>query len=192
MNLIRCFLALNIESSIQAKLKLIQDDVRKLLNNYNVKWENHEKFHLTLRFLGGVNENVLDEIAKKIKLLKFEFENIVMHTKGIGFFPNQKRPNVVFIDLTEEGNHSEQIVSEIDKALDKFGFKPDKKFAPHITIGRFRRENRVKINKEINVKVDPIEIDFDSFYLMKSVLKPKGSVYEVIKRFKFNNSRFPS
>jgi len=191
LNSIRSFISLNIDSSLISRLKLIQDDIRIMLKDHKVKWENPDKFHMTLRFLGDIEESNITEISAELGSVMLGFDNIRMTASGIGFFPNQKRPNVVFIDLTEEGNFSEQLVNEIDNKLNRFGFKPDKKFVPHVTVGRFRRENRKGLHEQINVNVEPIEIIFDSFYLMKSVLKPGGSVYEVLQEYKFITNRFP-
>jgi 2'-5' RNA ligase len=144
-----------------------------------------------MRFLGDVEKSRRDEILKELGSLKFDFDSFKLVTCGIGFFPNQKHPNVVFIDLRDEGNYSSGLVNKIDVILDKFGFKPDKKFVPHITLGRFRRENRRRMNEQLSFNVEPIEIIFDSYYVMKSVLKPVGSVYEILQEFKFNNTGFP-
>jgi 2'-5' RNA ligase len=184
---IRSFISFNIDSSLQNRLGAIQNDVKAELKDQKVKWEDPGKFHLTIRFLGNVEGNILREILKELALIDFEFDNISMTSCGIGFFPNRKRPNVVFIDLNDPGNLSDKLVYKIDSTLDNFGFKPDKKFIPHITIGRFKRENRIRLGEQIKVKVEPIKINFSSFFLMKSVLTPRGSVYEVISEFKFHH-----
>lgn len=188
MHLIRSFLSLNIESSVQNRLKLIQDDVKSRLIHHGIKWENHNKFHLTLRFLGDVEEFLLKDISRELDTIHTGFDTIKMTSAGIGFFPNQKFPNVVYIDLAEEGNNSEMLVNMLDAALDKYNFKADKKFIPHVTIGRFKRDRRSRMDKNFSIIVETVEIIFKSFYLMKSSLKPSGSVYEVIKEYKFNNT----
>lgn len=183
--MVRCFLSLNIERSLQSRLSLIQDDLKFDLNRQKVKWEIPGKFHLTLRFIGDVESGRMNEIIMELSRIRVGFESIIMTSSGIGFFPNAKYPNVVFVGLAEEGNSTDVLVDAIDGSLSKFGFKPDNKFVPHITMGRFRREKRVKISNEININVEPMEFKFDSFFLMKSTLKPAGSVHEVIKEFKF-------
>jgi RNA 2',3'-cyclic 3'-phosphodiesterase len=183
--MLRCYLSLNIERSLQNRLKLAQDDLKSELRRQKVKWENFDKFHLTLRFLGDTEEGKISNISKELGDIKLGFDDIRMSVSGTGFFPNEKYPNVVFIGLEETGNSSGILVDSIDKILGKFGYKPDHNFVPHITMGRFRRENRVKIDKPVNIKTEPMEINFSSFFLMKSTLKPGGSVYEVIKEFKF-------
>ena len=60
---IRTFLSLNAVGSIIPVLRAIQDDVKTELKNYPVKWENPDNFHLTLRFLGDIDENKIEELA---------------------------------------------------------------------------------------------------------------------------------
>ena len=184
-NKIRTFLSLNTESSLNPKLKAVQDKLKLALGDYPVKWDNSDKFHLTLRFLGDIKDDKVSELAFVLDRLKFEFETIKFTAGGVGFFPNPKYPNVVFIALEEHGSSSKQLIEFIDRIILNFGVRPDKRFIPHITLGRFSRTKRTKIEKQIDITVEPMEIEFDSFYLMKSNLTPSGSVYEVINEFKF-------
>jgi 2'-5' RNA ligase len=183
---LRTFLSLNIDSSLKPKLKTIQDNVKLALKDYQVKWENPDNFHLTLRFLGDINENKIEELVFTLDRLKFDFDLLRFEVNSTGFFPNQKYPNVVFVDLVEDGSNSQKLVEFIDRIILNFGVKPDKRFIPHITLGRFKRDKRVKIDRQIDVETEKFEIEFDSFFLMKSTLTPQGSVYEVINEFKFN------
>ena len=155
------------------------------LYDYPVKWQKPDKFHLTIRFLGDLYENTINELIKQLEFIDFGFKLIEMYTSGIGFFPDEKYPNVVFIDLKETANNSEVLITAIDSILNRLGIKPDKKFVPHITVGRFRRENRIRLKENINIEVEKIQIIFGSFYLMKSRLTPKGSIFSVIKKFPF-------
>jgi len=181
---IRTFISLNTGDSIKEKLKLIQNDVKDLLKDYPVKWTNSDKFHLTLRFLGNLEVNEANKLSSELENIKPGFENLKFETSGIGFFPNAKYPNVVFADLKETNNNSEKLVVKIDEVIKIFGISPDKKFVPHITLGRFKHERKRKVNENININFNNFEIEFRSFYLMKSILKSGGPEYEVIKEFK--------
>ena len=184
MNKIRTFISLNIDKSSIEKLKPVQSDVMDSLKNYHVKWTDSGNFHLTLRFTGGVEENIISQLSDKLSEIKTGFNSIKFKTSGIGFFPNQKHPNVVFIDLKEAGSNSEQLVEKIDNVIISFGIKPDNKFVPHITLGRFKHEGRKKLTVCINTVYENFEMEFDSFFLMKSILKTTGAEYEVIKKIK--------
>jgi RNA 2',3'-cyclic 3'-phosphodiesterase len=183
---IRTFLSLNIETSLIKSLEAIQNNVKEGLKDHKVKWEDPAKLHMTLRFLGDVGREKLDDLIFTLERLKPDFESIKFTTLSLGFFPNPRYPNVVFIGMEEEGDNSSKLVEFIDKIIFNFGIKPEKRFVPHITLGRFRKDKRIKIDKPVEVNVKPIEIEFVSFYLMRSILTPEGSVYETISEFKFN------
>ena len=184
MDKIRTFISLNTEDSIKERLKLVQNDVKDMLKDYPVKWTNSEKFHLTVRFLGNLEENEVNILSKELDNIKPGFEKLKFKTAGIGFFPDTKRPNVVFADLKEDNNNSEKLVEKIDEVIKLFGIVPDKKFVPHITLGRFKHGRRKKPADKVNIEFENFEIEFRSFYLMKSILKSGGPEYEVIKEFK--------
>jgi len=182
----RAFLSLNLEEPLKIKIDEIQKELQNSLSGHKIKWENPEKFHLTIRFLGDLDENQLNEIMEGLEKSQFGFERLDFHSDGIGFFPNPGRPNVIFVGLKEDGNNSGKLVDEIDKVITKSGIKPDKKFVAHITLGRFRRENRQGIETENLVEFEPFDVNFDSYYLMESVLNYRGSKYYEIKKFNFN------
>ena len=125
------------------------------------------------------------DLAKDLGKIKAGFEHIVYFSESVGFFPNAKYPNVVFVDLIEKGNFCAGLVEKIDKCIIEYGIKPDKPFVPHVTMGRFRRDRRQALTSEISVEVPKMEVVFESFLLMKSVLIQSGSEYEKIKSYKF-------
>ncbi len=183
----RAFLSLNLDDPLKVKIAEIQKELQLSLSGHLVKWENPDKFHMTLRFLGDVEDVVLLEIISGLEKTNFGFRHINFHSTGIGCFPNMKRPNVIFTALEEEGNNSEIMVEEIDKVIAKAGIKPDKKFVAHITLGRFRRENRKSADENEMVKFEPFNISFNSYYLMESKMDSRGSRYYQIKKFYFSN-----
>lgn len=189
MEKVRSFLSLNIDSYLTTALTVVQERVKNQLDKYNVKWEKPDNFHLTIRFLGDFGLDSIEKLKSRLDTINLSFSSINLTTKGIGFFPNTRFPNVVFIDLKGKQDNCDELVERIDEVLKEFNIKPDKKFVPHITLGRFRQEHKVKLAKEINIDVEEVEVKFDSFYLIKSQLTPKGSIYSVIKEFKFNKEK---
>lgn len=181
----RLFLSLNPEPDDLVHLKSVFPDIRKKLESYTVKWSEPDKFHLTLRFLGDILEEKIAPLADTLDRLKFDFEHIEFESDKIDFFPNSRYPNVIYARLQEKGNNTEQLVSFIDRIIINFGVKPDKRFVPHITLGRFPKDKRKKIEQEFSFPLKPEKIIFSSFKLMKSSLKPEGSVYEELYKFNF-------
>jgi len=183
---IRTFLSLNVSGAEVLKMKEIQDQLKTKFSSGGIKWEDSAKFHLTLRFLGDIDEEKIPDLEAVLERLKFDFEKIKFTVKGIGFFPNSKYPNVVFIDLSEHDSNTEKLVGFIDKIIFNFGVKPEKKFVPHITIGRFKRDKRVKIESPVETDFAPFNIEFGSFFLMQSILQKEGSAHIAVNEFSFN------
>ena len=176
---------MNLDNRVKKLLGQVQNDLKVLLDGYKIKWENPEKFHLTLSFLGDFNITEIKSVIEEFGKIELGFEFITFKTNSIGFFPNEKYPNVVFADLIELTNNCSLLVEYIEKVILAFDIKPDKKFVPHVTLGRFRRDKRQKLEESVNIKVPETEINFDSFHLMKSSLKQFGSEYEEIAKFSF-------
>lgn len=185
MGKIRLFLSLNLKSTEIELLKKDQAAVKEKLGVEDIRWSDPEKFHLTLRFLGDIDEDKAPALAETLERLKFDFETIDFETENIGFFPESKYPNVIYAGLKENGNNSEVLVGFIDKIIYNFGVKPDKRFIPHITLGRFNRNKRRKITEPLDFSIQKFKIEFESFCLMQSRLTPAGSVYELLNKFNF-------
>ena len=183
---IRSFFSLNIEdSSLIEKISGIQENLKSELKEYDIRWEEPSKFHLTLRFLGNIDEKTAQTLIEELHGKDLGFNNIIFETKGIGFFPNQKFPNVIFLELTEKERNSYKLAEEIENVVRKLGFERDKKFIPHVTLGKFRKGKRKRINNIPLISAGDFKIVMDSFYLMKSMMSNKGSSYEKIKEFHF-------
>ena len=186
LNKIRTFLSLNINNTLREKVSQYQQKIKNILSEYNIKWESPEKFHMTLRFLGDINEKDVENLIKDLDNILYDFPKLLFLPDTIDVFPNKRKPNVIFFGLKGEEINSGILTDEIDKVILKYGIIPDKKFVPHITIGRFRRENRIGVSDITFPEIDPMNFEFDRFYLMKSVMDFRGSKYFVIKDFLFN------
>jgi 2'-5' RNA ligase len=185
LNKLRTFLSLNINSTLKEKVSEIQEKIKKLFSVYPVKWESNDKFHLTIRFLGDVLENDIEKLVQDFNDAIFNFDKLLFFSDSIDCFPNKRHPNVIFLKLTEIDDNSLRMTDEIDRVILKYGIKPDKKFVPHITLGRFKRESRANIDNIILPGVEKINFEFKSFYLMKSELDSRGARHFEIKEFPF-------
>lgn len=181
----RVFLSLNPSEKEKNKLKADQLKLSSLLNGANIRWEDSEKFHMTLRFLGDIDKDKIEKLCITLDRLKFDFNEIEFETTEIGFFPDTRYPNVIFAGLKDTGCNSQTLVEFIDKVIFNFGVKPDKRFNPHITFGRFSKKKRTRLESVINFNLQHQTIITDSFFLMQSILTPIGSEYKNIYEFKF-------
>lgn len=185
MEKIRVFLSLNPSDSEIKLLKADQQQVRSMLTGANIRWDDPEKFHMTLRFLGDIDEDKIERLNETLDRLKFEFNEVEFETTEISFFPDTRYPNVVYAGLKESGSNTKTLVEFIDKVILNFGVKPEKRFIPHITFGRFSRKKRTKLESDVRYKLHYQKIIFNSFFLMQSRLTPEGSEYDILKEFNF-------
>ena len=134
-----------------------------------------------VKFLGEVQPNNLGEIKNNLKKIIFKPFSVVLN--GIGVFPNKNNIRVIWVGLKPE-----EPVLELQKNIDenlKKSFKKEKNFKPHLTLARVKYiDDKEKfINKLKKIKIENKKIDMDNFKLVKSILTPKGPVYEDLEVF---------
>ena len=128
-----------------------------------IKVVEHTNIHLTIKFLGEIDERKTKEICEGIKNLRaHEFD---IETEGIGAFPSMSRPRVIYVDCRSDGLY--QLLAEVGKFVTL-----EKDFVPHITIGRVKQKI---IMPHIEFKSEKYHID--EVCLFSSDLRPSGPVY---------------
>jgi 2'-5' RNA ligase len=136
-------------------------------------------FHLTLKFLGEVPETKLDSIKSALRMA--EFPPFTLSLASLGAFPGPKSPRVIWIGVKP----AEQVISlqkKIEGKLADF-FPVDSRFHPHITLARVKFiKDRDALKTVLAQVVEPKGIDVQDFELIKSVLTPRGPLYETIDR----------
>ena len=183
----RSFISLNIDEDVKEKIHKIQNEVKGYLGEekkHLVRWEKKDKFHMTLFFLGDVTPIMVNDLIKELEFIKFQPNNeIFFHANSINAFPRLRYPRVLFVDMYNKDKKALILYNKIFDVLKLFKFEPDKKFHPHITLGRIKRDQKMNltdIKDEIKFKID---FSISSFYLMESKLDYRGSVYKTTKRF---------
>jgi|SRR3989344_3534828 len=175
----RCFLAIDLNDECKDYLFKLQKEFSKYLK---AKWVEKRNLHLTLKFLGDIDENKL-ETVKRI-LFEIKFKRFKIYLNEIGVFPNEGFINVVWVGLKPE-NDIMDLQKKIDGALLCL-FPQDQKFLSHVTLGRVKLiKNKTKF-KEIlkETKINKIGFEVNNFRLYKSELTKDGPKYHLLKEFK--------
>lgn len=92
---IRCFIAIPLSDEIKEKAVEIQSRLRKA--NADVKWVERENLHITLRFLGEIEEAKVEKVKRLMEEVAGRFSPQKLVFKGVGAFPDLRRPRVVWI-----------------------------------------------------------------------------------------------
>jgi 2'-5' RNA ligase len=159
-----------------------------------VRWVGSDNFHLTLKFLGNIDESQIEPIGAALIEALRPFPRLTINVKGLGVFPNPKRPRVLWVGLV--GSRLALLQSKVESALTPLGFAPDEKiFTPHLTIGRWRQGARAERNLESELgKWCDHEFGTTSMQeviLFQSELKPAGANYHRLKVITLNSDRMP-
>jgi len=176
---IRTFIALNLPKNIISSIRKIQEDIKSYA--FKVRWVNLENIHLTLKFLGNINYTDIERISETIMTTVNGYAPISLAVKGVGVFPNIKRPRVIWVGITGQIEKLTDIQKDIEENLEKIGFPQEKRpFKGHLTVGRIKGKIDSKKLLDAMKKFEKFESELfiaDKIFLFKSDLKSTGSVY---------------
>jgi 2'-5' RNA ligase len=185
----RCFIAIDISGNIKDAIAGVIEKCR--LNSKGVRWVPAENVHLTLKFLGDVKEDLIPEIKNGLAPICMRHDVFNINIRGAGAFPNFKYPGVLWMGI-DESEELKRIYEDIEESMSELGFeKEDRKFSPHLTIGRVKDRKGVEpAIKELYTFKDTFfgSIEVNEVLLMKSVLKPTGAEYSKIAGFKLSKT----
>jgi 2'-5' RNA ligase len=185
----RCFIAIDMPENIKDAIAGVIEKCG--LNAKGIKWVPVRNVHLTLKFLGDVKEDIIPEIEKGLALICMSRNVFNINICGAGAFPNFKYPNVLWIGINES-EELKGLYEDIEESMFESGFeKEDRKFSPHLTIGRVRDRKGIEpLMKELYTFKDTFfgSIEVNEVLLMRSVLKSTGAEYSVTARFKLSSA----
>lgn len=180
----RGFIAMEINAT--PNILELEKDIKK--TGADVKLVEPQNIHITLKFLGDTQENLIDDIEQIMKDSVKEIKPFTINLEGTGVFPNDNYIRVVWIGI-KDWQIISTIANTIDEKLSKLGFKKEKRgFSAHLTIGRVKtaknKEGLLKIIKKYSdEKFSNQEIG--SIKLKKSDLTPAGPIYSTIREVTF-------
>ncbi len=127
----RLFVALDLPDTIKGPLGSLMRGLG------DVRWMSDDQLHLTLRFVGELDNGQANEVADALSLVPgLPFD---LRLKGIGHFPPRGEPRIIWAGVERQPELT-AFKRRIDRALQQVGVERDtKKYAPHVTIARLRR-----------------------------------------------------
>jgi 2'-5' RNA ligase len=182
---VRLFVALEIPAEVRAGLAALIREFRGLAPQ--LKWVRAENLHLTLKFIGETESAKLDAIRAALARVgsSHALELIV---QGIGFFPGDQRPRVLWAGIRAPGGLA-QLAVDVDASLASLGFAREQRpFAPHLTLARLAGTRppeplREGIQRQATDAFGTWRAT--EFHLIESRLKPAGAEYTTLQSFPF-------
>jgi len=169
----RTFISIELPREIKKKIMEVQNN----LPEFKGKKTEFKNLHLTLKFLGEIDEEKIEEIRKRLRKLKFN--KFQVELSGLGVF-SEKFIRIIWVHL----NWAEKLQKIIDENLENL-FKKEKRFMSHVTIARVKNiKNKKKFIEELKkIKIEEEKFDVNKFYLMKSELSEEGAIYKILEAF---------
>ena len=172
--MIRTFIALTLSDDVGDYLNSIVSSFIRA--GVKASWTKPGNFHLTLKFLGDISENLVPELSKKLSEIDTSFPQKFELTELSGF-PNLKNPRVLWIGINDE--ISKKLVINVQQICESLGFESDKKpFKAHLTLGRIKNQAPSGL-EDIISKIPEYNEScfFTGLALIKSELTKKGPIY---------------
>lgn len=174
----RCFIALDLPNEIISELKKIQKDLEKQ-NLFTGKLTEEENLHLTLKFLGSISDDKMEQVRRSLKKIKFNHFTSEINEAGVF---SEEFVRIIWVTLG--GREILELQNLVDDNIENI-FPREERFMSHITIARVKSlEDKQKLIDYVKkIKID-IKGKLTSFSLIKSTLKPSGAEYDVIEKYK--------
>ncbi len=179
----RAFVAIDLDEGLREHVKGIQNSLKE--TGADVKFVEPGNLHFTVKFLGEVQENALDDMEKALGDSVSGFSPFRIGIEELSYFGSESHIRTLFLDVKEGREKLESLLESVNKALDPFRHESHGA-RPHLTIGRVKSgENREllleKLRELSHVKVGEMDVKFVK--LKQSVLTKKGPVYSDVKVF---------
>ena len=178
----RAFLAIELDSETRSALETFQRKLHELLPP--IKWVRPQSWHLTVKFLGEIEENQLDPIQRTVEKAVSHCPSFSLHIEGFGGFPHLRVPRVLWAGVSGQVDDLHLLALQVDEALSTLGFPLESKpFRAHLTLARIKDRAR-----EVGValaKLDVLEnvhffgnLMVERVCCFKSELTPTGAFYQ--------------
>jgi RNA 2',3'-cyclic 3'-phosphodiesterase len=187
---VRLFVALEIPSAVRDNLAALINELRMAdgsPSKNNPRWVRAENLHVTLKFIGNVDTGELEAIRGALGEVAAAGA-VELHFRGVGFFPNERRPRVLWAGIVASPNLA-PLAAGIDARLEKLGIaRETREFAPHLTLARFDPpgiSQRLRATAQENAARDFGTLRTRNFHLFESMTRPTGAEYTRLSSFSF-------
>lgn len=188
---IRAFIAIEISEGIRKKLALLQERLKKgaTFLPLTASWVKPENIHITLKFLGKTEEDKIKKIVGEIKEALKGIESFRINFQGLGVFPNERQPRVLWVGIKEGERELREIQQRLEMRLAGLGFPAEERgFHPHLTLARIKSVKEsagfMKIVSEHQQLSNLGECFASEVVLFRSDLHPDGAVYTPLEKVK--------
>ena len=201
--MIRAFLAVELNEDLKKSLVQVQQDLkqrlgRDLTKDVRISWVQPSSIHLTIKFLGDIDEALVEPMRRALEEMLKEHQAIHIPIERLGVFPHAQQPRALWVGASEEWERGEDakrlaaLHRSVEDCCELLDFAPESRpLSPHLTLARIKAGERHlgQALAKSGVMDRPLSVGtlaVESVVLMKSELRPAGPVYT-----KLWEARFP-
>lgn len=183
---LRAFIAVELGEALRRALGEVQAHVRAAVD-LPVRWVEPEKAHLTLKFLGDIDEGQVEAIVSAMADIASQAQPMTVALGDVGGFPTLARPRVLWVGLRGDVGPLTDLQQALESRLESLGFAAEgRPFAPHLTLGRVRGGDRSRhLEEAAGLAADAPTAEavqrVDRISLMQSTLRAQGPEYRSLR-----------
>lgn len=182
---IRTFIAVGIDRAVRDRAVALQE--RLALAEVPVKWVEPENLHLTLLFLGEVDERDLIKVCRAVENVCRVHAPFTLSFASTGAFPNTRRPRTLWAGIEEGTEELIALHDALEPPLQDLGCyrREDRPYSPHLTLGRVKGDEESEalaaaLTKHVGWQGGTVQVR--EVLVMSSELRSEGPTYAVMSR----------
>lgn len=184
MTTLRTFIAVELSHEAITALAELQKKLKGRAPRDTVRWTAPESIHLTLHFLGNIDESEVETVTGILVASSAAYPHFSLSLSGLGCFPNFHRPRIVWVGVSGDTAPLAGLQHDLGRELQAIGYTPENRpYSPHLTVGRVKDRLPGSQLAELGQALQQLRVghlarlDITGISLMKSELKPAGAVY---------------
>jgi RNA 2',3'-cyclic 3'-phosphodiesterase len=182
----RLFVAMDIPEDVREAIERLASKLRPAC--HTARWVRIEGAHITLKFIGEVAAEKIEGVKTALQRVPFPAP-IPMKFNGLGFFPNERRPRVLWAGIKASDDLA-ALAAAVDTSLEPLGIAREQRaFSPHLTLARFDSPGSLQDLHQAIATAAPLEFGEtvgEEFHLYQSILKRGGAEYTRLATFRFS------
>ncbi len=179
--MIRTFIALPLPDRVKQAL---EETILSLKRRIDARWVRPEAMHLTLKFLGDIQEDLVAPLGQGLDAICAGYPEMAFCLDALGAFPGHRRARIIWASLSGAVNELASLAAQVDRLCACYGIPPETRaFRPHITLGRLKTPTMI----ELETMIPGRNFTVDEARLYRSELLREGPRYTALHVSRLGN-----